>query len=126
MTLCGFVEPFVVLTTVEDSGSELESDSASDSALVRPAMELASDSAPVLLGLELASDSAPVLSAMALAQESDSLSDSETVPEFDSASDSRSALVQSPEQILRYPLPPVYVAFVCHAQRASEQTNISS
>ena len=123
MTLCGFVEPFVP-TTVEDldSGSEL----ASDSALVLPAMELASDSAPVLPAMELASDSVPVLSAMELALASDSLSDSETVPEFDSASDSRSALEPSPEQILPYPLPTVCVAFVCHEQRASEQTNISS
>ena len=108
----------------EDSGSELESDLHSDSALALPAMELESDSAPVLPAMELASDSVPVLWAMELALESDSPSDSdwdsETVPEFDSASDSRSVQAESPEQILPYPLLQAGVAFVYHAQRASE------
>jgi hypothetical protein len=64
---------------IEDSGS------ASDS-------ELESDSVPVLSAMELALESVPVLSAMELALESDSPSDldSETVPEFDSASASDS------------------------------------
>ena len=106
---------------IEDLDSASDSELASDSVPAQWAMELASDSVPVLPATELASDSVPALSAMELASESDSPSDSdlETAPEFDSASDSRSApQAQSPERILPYPLLPACVAFAGRAQRA--------
>jgi len=107
---------------IEDLDSASDSELASDSAPVLWAMGLASDSEPVLPATELASDSVPALPAMELASESDSPSDSdsETAPEFDSASDSRSAQAESPEQKLRYPLLPACVVFVGRAQHASE------
>ena len=110
-----------------DSDSASESDLDSESALaplvtasaLASEFQTVSDSGPV----QSASGSESVQSASELAPELESQwdSDSATALEFDSAPDSPPVPDSAPlpEQLLQYPLLPVYV-FVCLAQRRAQ------